>query len=605
MPPIGGRLPAPRTRRGGNATSNASTAADVASELGGGASRWGRNASGLLRLRWLRRLRVGTRGAGRLLRPAGRLLKRVPVLGSLIGLGLGIAGSAAIASDKTLTRDQKNAAHGRNWGSVIGAAGFGALGAALGTAIAPGLGTAIGGVLGGVVGDWLGGNLGEMIGKRFSAFMAPLQPIFNEIKVWALGTWDWIRDGASDFFAKTSRVFAGVGDWITDKWQALVDTVTGVFDSFVGSLKTILNALKDVPVLGDAIRAAETAAKAVAATAGAVADKAGTVASEAYDSVKGAAGKVYDGSLHYIKSRIPKGLKDRVARERALETAANYQQGNIAGLDDAHTRELVASTALTESGGGKLDVVNSAGYMGRYQAGAGWLANAGLIKGGHGAVRAAMARDGFKSEYKWGQSGGMTRFLSDDRNWNDGMSRAKYLASASAQDKAFRTNSDLNYAELVRRGAIKPSMSQAQVAGLLKTSHIAGVGGAVAVARGGAGGRDANGTTGRKYFDDMAGKGAAFAGAFGPKDAAPPATVAAATQVPAVAAPAAASLRVPAAPAAPRLAVVADAPPVHLPMGSGNGSRKPIVVQNRGDAGQDVRDRGIAHIATGGLARGG
>ena len=39
-------------------------------------------------------------------------------------------------------------------------------------------------------------------------------------------------------------------------------------------------------------------------------------------------------------------------RQKAVATANAYHQGNIAGLDQAETRRLVASTVLTESSGG-------------------------------------------------------------------------------------------------------------------------------------------------------------------------------------------------------------------------------------------------------------
>ncbi len=58
-------------------------------------------------------------------------------------------------------------------------------------------------------------------------------------------------------------------------------------------------------------------------------------------------------------------------REHAVATAQAYHQGNIAGLDDAMTRRLVASVVMTESNGGNLSVTNKQGYVGRYQAGAG------------------------------------------------------------------------------------------------------------------------------------------------------------------------------------------------------------------------------------------
>ncbi|WP_263009496.1 glycoside hydrolase family 73 protein [Dickeya zeae] len=203
-----------------------------------------------------------------------------------------------------------------------------------------------------------------------------------------------------------------------------------------------------------------------------------------------------------INMPIPAGRSGTI--QRALATGAAYKQGNIEGLDDAHTRALVASTAATESAGGKLDIRNSAGYLGRYQAGAGWLAEAGLIAGGANAVVAAMKADGFTNEYKWGKSGGMTRFLKNKNNWKNGLDYDKYLSSAEIQDNAFKTNSDKAYAYLVKKGIIKPGMTQNEIAGILKARHIGGIGGAIKAAKNIEGPKDANGTSALKYKNDLA-----------------------------------------------------------------------------------------------------
>ncbi|WP_231578110.1 N-acetylglucosaminidase [Dickeya chrysanthemi] len=203
-----------------------------------------------------------------------------------------------------------------------------------------------------------------------------------------------------------------------------------------------------------------------------------------------------------INVPIPAGRSSTI--QRALATGAAYKQGNIEGLDDAHTRALIASTAATESAGGKLDIRNSAGYLGRYQAGAGWLAEAGLIAGGANAVIAAMKADGFTNEYKWGKSGGMTRFLKNKNNWKNGLDYDKYLSNAEIQDNAFKTNSDKAYAYLVKKGVIKPEMTQNEIAGILKARHIGGIGGAIKAARNIEGAKDANGTSALKYKNDLA-----------------------------------------------------------------------------------------------------
>jgi hypothetical protein len=193
-------------------------------------------------------------------------------------------------------------------------------------------------------------------------------------------------------------------------------------------------------------------------------------------------------------------MKYTKRQQRALETAKNYQQGNIEGLDDAMTRRLVASTAYTESNGGDLAVINSLGYVGRYQAGAGWLADAGFID----KSKLNQASAGFRSETVWARSGGMTEFLADARNWTGGLTLDKYLASGELQDLAFKRNCDAAYKRAIKNHVLKPSDSLAHVAGFLKARHIAGYGGAVAVVSGGRLRRDDNQTSNYDYYNDIA-----------------------------------------------------------------------------------------------------
>src|SRR5688572_7099763 len=151
-------------------------------------------------------------------------------------------------------------------------------------------------------------------------------------------------------------------------------------------------------------------------------------------------------------------------QERAVLTANQYAQGDIEGLSDYSTRRLIASTVLTESNGGELGIVNSAGYVGRYQAGATWLADAGYVDADK--VRAAMA--GYRREWTWAESGGMTRFLEDPANWKDGLSLDQYKASADLQDQAFKRNSDAAYRTAMRQGVLVEGDSEEHIAGFLK-----------------------------------------------------------------------------------------------------------------------------------------
>ena len=192
-------------------------------------------------------------------------------------------------------------------------------------------------------------------------------------------------------------------------------------------------------------------------------------------------------------------------RQKAVATANAYHQGNIAGLDQAETRRLVASTVLTESSGGDLAVTNRQGYVGRYQAGAGWLVEAGYVD--RQKYDQAFKASGARTEWEWATTGGMTRFLRDDGNWKDGLSLDKYKASADLQDKAFKTNSDKLYAHAVRDHLLDANSPAERVAGFLKASHLGGYGAGKAVLEGRPVHADANGTTPYKYYNDIARNG--------------------------------------------------------------------------------------------------
>ena len=186
-------------------------------------------------------------------------------------------------------------------------------------------------------------------------------------------------------------------------------------------------------------------------------------------------------------------------RERAVATAQDYHQGNIAGLDDAMTRRLVASVVMTESSGGDLAVTNKQGYVGRYQAGAGWLADAGYID----KDKLQEAMKGYRSEWAWASKGHMTEFLNDPSNWKHGLSLEKYKASPELQDDAFRINSSNAYRQAVKNGVLHEDDKPEKIAGFLKARHIAGYGGAVAAATGGRVMRDSNGTSNYDYMHDI------------------------------------------------------------------------------------------------------
>lgn len=185
-------------------------------------------------------------------------------------------------------------------------------------------------------------------------------------------------------------------------------------------------------------------------------------------------------------------------RLKAVATAQAYDQGNIASLDDAMTRRLVASTVLTESYGGDLDPVNRLGYVGRYQAGAAWLADAGYIN----LERYREARAGMSAR-DWERGGGQLRFMQDAGNWNDGLSLDRYIASDDLQDRAFRINCNRSYRQAISNGLLDGNASPETVAGFLKARHLSGYEGARSVVQGGRVIRDENGTSNYDYYHDI------------------------------------------------------------------------------------------------------
>lgn len=186
-------------------------------------------------------------------------------------------------------------------------------------------------------------------------------------------------------------------------------------------------------------------------------------------------------------------------RQKAVATADEYREGNIASLDDATTRRLIASTAMTLSRGGDCDVVNALGFVGRYRAGAGFLAQAGYVD----RDRLDRAMVGHRSEWAWARTGGMAAFLRDPANWNDGLSLDTYLRSPQLQDRAFRINAEHDHARAREQGIIGDDEKPGRVAGFLKAAHIVGFNSAREAMTGGRAYRDFNGVSNYDHIHDI------------------------------------------------------------------------------------------------------
>jgi len=192
-------------------------------------------------------------------------------------------------------------------------------------------------------------------------------------------------------------------------------------------------------------------------------------------------------------------MADTRLKEKAVATAFEYQQGNIAGLDDATTRRLVASVVLHKSRGGELDLTHPAGFVGRYQAGATWLATAAYVD--QDKLNASMSEH--RTEWSWAKSGGMTQFLEDASNWKNGLSLENYKQSAALQDGAFKINADGSYHRAISQNVLNSDDAPLRVAGFLKVDQMIGFGAAVAALNGGRAIRDARGISNFDYLHDI------------------------------------------------------------------------------------------------------
>ena len=188
-------------------------------------------------------------------------------------------------------------------------------------------------------------------------------------------------------------------------------------------------------------------------------------------------------------------------RARAVAIAHTYAQGDIAGLDDATTRRLVASVVLSVNRQGDDAREGRWGHLGRYQVGAAWLADAGLVQ--RERLDDTLARSESRNASAWARSGGMQAFLRDQTNWTAGASMSQYLGDHALQDRAFRTVCDRVVGRARDEGLFADDEPGRRVAGFLKVQHIAGYSAAVAALTGGRVQRDAAGISNYDLMHDI------------------------------------------------------------------------------------------------------
>jgi hypothetical protein len=158
-------------------------------------------------LKWLSETKVG--------QTVSKFLKRLPLISSAIEAVAGGINAVNIANDANLTEEQKQRKQsenaGQTGGAIVGGLGGVTAGAALGTKLGLMTGNpiiaAVGGVVGGLVGGWLGTDAGRIVGNKIGGWVDDLR------KADIVGK---ISQAWTSFIEKITPSFSGIKESIVD-----------------------------------------------------------------------------------------------------------------------------------------------------------------------------------------------------------------------------------------------------------------------------------------------------------------------------------------------------------------------------------------------------
>lgn len=602
------------------------------------------------------------KGAGGMLKGAGGFLKRVPLLGSLLSVFGAASDIADSEGDDTLSRREKDQRAGKAIGGAGGTIGGMMAGAALGSFLGP-VGTLIGGAVGAFLGDQAGQIIGDKVGGwvndlRTADIPGKISAAWDATTGFITSAWDTALGGMTKGWEAVTSAFSAVGDTIGKTWSGFVDSAKAGWDTIAGLFSSAYEGLKSIPVIGPAIQAVEDAAKKTAEAASAAAatakqkavevgakavekgkevvqatkEKAVEVGTKAADGVK--AGAEYLGNNTTIGKGVKAtgeainyGVDVAVDTGRALKSKMTGQAGKnqqalmnqmaASGITDPTEQAMFMAQMDHESGGfTKMEERFNYRSADRLMAVSG-----SAKKQDKASVEAAMAQGPEAvAELMYGGRMGNTE-KGDAYKF-----RGRGHVQLTGKDNYAAAGKDLGL-DLVNSPELAADPENAaKIAAwywkknpkLAAAGKAGNVEAATQVINGGQNGVDHRKELFAKYKTEGVGVVESPAANQPPATAVAEATVPAAQPAPAVAlasAPPAmpahagpikqavvASASVPSVHAAPSIPALAEASPVTIPMAS-NGSGRPIQVSiPTPDVGQDIRDRQLAHIVTGGFS---
>lgn len=521
----------------------------------------------------------GVAGAGAKVAGKG-LLKKIPLIGTLAALLFGAKESSDIESDKSTTREQKNAKQGKNWGGVGGGLAGMAAGAAIGSVV-PVVGTIIGGIVGAVAGEWLGSNAGEIIGENFSAIKTEIGAAWAGVTAAfmvisdAIGI-NWqpvgafftsVGEGISSAWVVSMATFDSVIEGVGEAWGGFVDTAKKGWDAFTGLFSSAYDGLKKIPIIGDGIQAAEDAAKAVAQKAKDVADKAVVVVKDTAVAAKDAVVAGAEKAVAVGKNALSAGSRasemykavsgyTKDPKEQAMLMAnLDHETGGFKNYEEGLNYRSVDSIKKTFKGNKNIAGMSDADLQ-------------ALVKNPEKLANTVYANKNGNTEegdgYKFRGRGGLQ--ITGRANYAE-LSKRMGLGTSLvdnpdqlANDPEMAAKASIEWLKM-NKGRVNTALKNGDDTALRK------------VINGGKNGLDDVVAKTAAWNEKIAGGGIAVASA-------------PASKVPAIAQP----------------PVIADAAPVVTPMAY-NDRQTNAVAQNRTpDVSQDISDRRIAHVVTGGLS---
>lgn len=255
--------------------------------------------------------RGGLAGMGGLGSILGAFAKRVPLLGAVAAGAKGLWDIFSSESDDTLTRAEKDKRTGKAAGSmtggIAGALGGAKLGALAGSFAGP-IGAAIGGTVGSVAGLFFGEKAGDVLGEKVGEWTTSLRDADIPGKI--AGAWTAMTAGISAAWTGATNTFTALWQAVPatltaawDKsvagfdaaWAATTETFSAKWQETVDGLRGAWEKAKEV---GNKAKEAVTNTEAYKAISGAL--------ENGLDTLKGGASTVYN----WIMPEQKKGVLD-------------------------------------------------------------------------------------------------------------------------------------------------------------------------------------------------------------------------------------------------------------------------------------------------------